>query len=526
MKMRWFSLFAFAVTLLLLVVAIQIQRMETLAQPAMQKGIAYVTWWSGNYSHPDADLALANLAATGANWISLLVTGYQDTIASTDIFTTTATPTDADLIHALTQAHSLGLKVMLKPHVDLLNDPSHWRGQIGQEFTTEAQWAAWFASYRNFIEHYADLAQTYGADQFSVGCELIATAHRATDWRTVVAGVRARYSGPLTYAANHSGEETSITWWDDVDYIGVDAYYPLTDKNDPTLEELKAAWGPHTTTLANLASTWGKSIIFTEIGYRSQDGANRHPGEWQSVGTVDLQEQADAYQAAFESVYSQPWFAGMFWWAWSADPFEGEPCNDNYTPHDKPAEDILRAWYGAPPRPAPTSTPQPDYSRTMEIYTDGLSPGWEDWSWGATPNLAATDQVYSGTQAISVTLETWGGLSFWHPAFDSDPYHWLEFWVRGSSSGEQPWVFFNSEDELRARPVGDCRYVEGGTIEAGIWKRVRIPLSDLNAAGRPLTRVSIQDRSGQASTAFWVDEIRLVGARPWSVCLPTVLRNH
>jgi hypothetical protein len=31
--------------------------------------------------------SLANLAATGVDWISLLVTGYQDTITSTTIFT-------------------------------------------------------------------------------------------------------------------------------------------------------------------------------------------------------------------------------------------------------------------------------------------------------------------------------------------------------------------------------------------------------------------------------------------------------
>ena len=83
--------------------------------------------------------------------------------------------------------------------------------------------------------------------------------------------------------------------------------YPLTNKNDPTLAELRAAWAPHVTTLSSLASTWKMSILFTEIGYRSQDGANQHPWDWQVVGRVDLQEQADAYQAAFESVFTQTW---------------------------------------------------------------------------------------------------------------------------------------------------------------------------------------------------------------------------
>ncbi|MFQ5593417.1 MAG: hypothetical protein ACE5HA_04645 [Anaerolineae bacterium] len=482
-----------------------------------QNAIAYAGWWSGDYSQPAADLALARLADTGANWISLLATGYQDNIGSTTIYTNTATPTDADLIHVITEAHSLGLQVMLKPHLDLWDDPDHWRGEIGDAFSSEAEWAAWFAAYQDFIWHYAELAEAHGADQFAVGTELVGTTQREADWRAVIAGVRSRYSGPIVYAANHSGEETSITWWDAVDLIGVDAYYPLTGVDNPTVAELIAGWAPHVATLSNLANQWpAKSIILTEIGYRSQDGANRHPWDWWSGGAIDLQEQADAYQAAFESLYDQPWFAGMYWWDWETDPFQGGPCDDGYTPYDKPAEDVVRAWYGAPPRPVPLPM-LPDESQTRPIYSDGLEAGWQDWSWSATRDLAATDQVYSGTQAISVTLGAWAGLSLWHEALDTGPYYWLEFHVRGASPGGQRLSAFLHDEqgaELLKRPVDDCRYIEDGAINAGTWKRVRISLQHLNASGRPVTRVNLQDRSGQAGTAFWVDELRLVAARP------------
>lgn len=494
---------------------------------SLQMGIAYTSWWSGNYSHPDSELSLTNLASTGANWISLLVTHHQETIASTTILTTSATPTNADLTHAITEAHGLGLKVMLKPHVDLLNDPTHWRGQIGSAFTTEAEWDIWFAAYESLIFHYADLAETYGVDQFCVGTELIGTTHRAEDWRSVIYGVRTRYSGPITYASNHSGEEASITWWDAVDIIGVDAYYPLTYENNPTLDELRTAWTPYTETLANLASTWGKSIIFTEIGYRSLDGANRHPWDWEIEGAVDLQEQADAYRAAFDSVFAQSWFAGMYWWEWGTDPFAGGSCDDAFTPHDKPAEDILRVWYGAPPRPT-VPRPAPNHNTTIVIFADELGAGWEDWSWGATRDLAATGQVYSGTKAIFATLDAWGALSLHvEPALEPGPTHWLEFAIRGSSPGAYHlWASFSGEDdaELRRRPVDHCRYVEGGTIEAGTWKQVLIPLSDLDADGKILSRLSIRDRSGQATTSIWIDEIRLIGST-WRAYLPAALRR-
>ena len=313
--------------------------------PEKQKGMSYAAWSAGAYLLPDSDSSLEHLAETGANWIALIVTCYQDNLASVQVAANEATPTDAGLIHVLRQAHGMGLRVMLKPHLDLAKDPAHWRGEIGLAFTTEAQWTAWFASYRRFIEHYAELASTYGADQFCLGTELEGTTQRAADWRNIVAAVRARYGGPVLYAGNHDGEELRLTWWDAVDFIGVDAYYPLTSRTNPTLSGLKAAWQARAAALAGLAARWAKPIIITEIGYRSIDGAAIHPWDYQVKARIDLEEQADCYRAALESVYGKPWLAGIFWWAWSPDPRQGGPADDDYTPHDKPAEDILRAWY-------------------------------------------------------------------------------------------------------------------------------------------------------------------------------------
>ena len=486
-----------------------------------QKGFSYATWWSGEYSSPDADLAVANLANTGTDWISLIVTQYQDDITSTTIYTTTATPTDADLIHAITYAHSLGMKVMLKPHVDLANDPSHWRGEIGQGFGS-LQWTSWFNSYIAFINHYAQLAQANNVEQFCIGTELSTTEPRATSWRAVSTSVRNIYSGPITYAANW-GSESSLTWWDALDFIGVDAYYPLTGKNDPTVAELDTGWLPYVTTLTNLATTLNKPIIFTEIGYRSQDGANKHPWDWQVGGTLDFQEQADAYQAAFESVFNQPWFAGFYWWSWDTDPFQGGPCDDGYTPYDKPAEAVLRAWYGASPKVIHTPT-QADYSKVMNVYTDSLSYGWEDWSWSATVNFSTSYPVFSGDHAISIAAQPWGALSLHHAEFDSTAYYWLEFYARQSSNQQGLRASFSDHDDNDLRTLDFCRYAETPPIVPDVWTRIRIPLLDLNAANRSIQRLSFVNYQDHASS-FWLDQIQLIGAT-WNGYLPLVMQNH
>jgi len=317
-------------------------------QPGFQKGISYASWWQGQYSTPEADQSLTNLAAIGANWVAIVVTGYQETYTSTVIRRDLPkTPTDDDLIHAIAKAHDLGLSVMLKPHVDLSDDPAHWRGNIGAAFADEAQWQAWFASYGEFINHYAILAQENGVEQFCVGTELVATSSREEDWRAVLKGVRECFTGPITYASNHGGEESSITWWDAVDYIGVDAYYALTDKDDPSVDELKATWVQrgYIETLAGLSEEYDRLILLTEIGYRSVDGTTIAPWEWQSEPAIDLQEQADAYRAALEVLWGQPWLAGIYWWNWDTNPNRGGETDTDFTPHNKPAEEVLKTYY-------------------------------------------------------------------------------------------------------------------------------------------------------------------------------------
>ena len=332
------------------------------ARSAFQKGMTFADWRaftaprSGLYAAPGTDEALRNLAATGANWIALVVGCGQENAASTSVVCSAPrTATDAELRHVIDLAHALGIRVLLKPQLDFSaeSDPSRFRGHIGSAFTTAPQWEAWFASYRQFMTRYAALAEAADVDMLSIGVELGGTTHREEEWRTTIREVRRVFSGPITYSSLSStgappphGEEKRIVWWDAVDYIGVDAYYPLTNKNDPTVAELKEAWTSrgYPSLLEDLSRKFAKPLIFTEFGYRSVDGASRTPGAYLTKSPVDLQEQADAYQAALEVLWGRPWLAGIFWWQWFADPRFGGVTNDDFTPFGKPAEQMLRTF--------------------------------------------------------------------------------------------------------------------------------------------------------------------------------------
>jgi hypothetical protein len=305
------------------------------------------------YTPPGADQNLKNLALTGANWIAISLRWGQETISSTKISRSeNATATDAELRHVIDLAHSLGIRVLLMPMLHLSNDPTHGHIYIASTFNSETQWQEWFTSYREFINYYATFSQEAEVDMLFIGNELGATTHREADWRRVIQEVRQRYRGPITYDSLCGGfpfpmgEYVRIKWWDAVDYIGVGGYFPLTDKNDPTVEELKAAWTDkgYLAELEALSREFNKPVIISEIGYPSIDGVNKIPASSPFNATQDIQEQADCYQAVFEVFWGKPWLKGMFWFYWPANPEPG-PADTSYTPYGKPAEEIIKKYY-------------------------------------------------------------------------------------------------------------------------------------------------------------------------------------
>jgi len=311
-------------------------------------GVTHVSWWHDEYGYAAATDSRRALAATGAGWMGLLATWYMETRTSSAIAPNASSSNDDDVVRkAIDEAHALGLKVMLKPHVDVRDGT--WRAQI-----TPADAAAWFESYAAFVDHYAAIAAEKDVEMLCIGTELMSVTRSpyASAWSAVVARIRARYRGALTYAANANDaadEFTSATVWPLVDVLGLDVYTPLTAKKDPTRAELAAAWRRNkdgndmVAAYRNFQSAWGKPLVFTEIGYRSADGANSAPWDWGMTAARDTAEQADCYAAMYEVWASEKsWFRGPFWWAWDVSaPAAGDT---GYNPRGKPAEDVLRQW--------------------------------------------------------------------------------------------------------------------------------------------------------------------------------------
>jgi hypothetical protein len=306
------------------------------------RGMSYTSWGQEALSEPGSDQSLVKMRAVGVDTVSINVWEFQDNKNSTEIAPDFSrySSSESSIRHAIRRAKSLGMKVMLKPNIDLRDGT--WRAEIVPS-------DAWFAAYRGFIWKYATIAQQEGVDIMSIGTEFRDTEGWSDHWRGVASTVRNAFLGKITYATNH-GDEQKIQWWDAVDYIGIDAYYVLSSSPDPTLSELKSVWKDRADAIEawNLSS-WNKPVLFTEAGYRSARGSASMPWDFTHQGTVDLTLQANCYDALLAEMTTRSWFRGVMWWNWETNPDAGGPLDNSFTPQGKPVEEVLRRYYDPVP---------------------------------------------------------------------------------------------------------------------------------------------------------------------------------
>ncbi len=290
------------------------------------------------YGSDRANAQLTRLAGLGVTDIALNPFAYTRSLSSPDIqWGGDDTLTDDDLRIQCKQAHALGMRVMMKPH---LWSWSFAAGKGNSDIDMEpAAWALWFQKYTEYAVHFAKLAAECGCHSLCVGLEYtIATRENPGAWARVAEACRKVFPGEIVYAANWWEEWEIFTDWAAFDLVGIDAYFPLEGR---TIESQRASWSPVLDRIEKI----GRPVLFTEAGFQSIVDAAAHPWESHDSGVPDLDGQAIAYEALLGAATARSWFRGIYWWKWFTDlPGEGDP----FVPADKPAEDVIRAWFQAP----------------------------------------------------------------------------------------------------------------------------------------------------------------------------------
>lgn len=314
------------------------------SSPAASKEIKGISYESPS-SMVDAE-TFAGMPSINANYVALIPFGFvrpDDPQVQFDLSWQWWGERSVGIETLTKYAHQKGLKVMIKPQV--------WIGGGGFTGTyqpsDEAGWQTLEQSYRQYIIRFARLAEQQQAEMFCVGTEFKAfMVARPAYWGRLIDSVRSVYSGKLTYAGNWDSYK-QFPHWAKLDFIGIDAYFPLSDSQTPSVTALRENWQGVKAEIKAMHMAYDKPVVFTEYGYRSVDYCAKTPWESGSAGAVNLQAQINAYQAVYEEFWSEPWFEGGFLWKWH--PYydsAGGPDNNRFTPQNKPVEATISEWYG------------------------------------------------------------------------------------------------------------------------------------------------------------------------------------
>jgi hypothetical protein len=288
------------------------------------------------FTPSDFSESLSRLKKDGITDLFLIPYYFSRDERSDSIFPTGQTIADSALALAIGLAGDSGFSMALKPHVDCLNGVPRYR-------IDPANMQKWAGHYAAFALHYARISAAMGLQRFVVGTELD-NVSETKEFFEIIAKVRTAFTGEILYAASWD-HFIDAEIWKHVDAIGVDAYFNLDNARQHSMSALMESWNYWLNVISEVGSSEGKPVILTEAGFCSRNGAAVNPGSWETAPVYNGQVQADCYRALLSQAASFKKITGIFWWQWELGGAGGEN-NCDYTPRDKPAEKVLKEYWG------------------------------------------------------------------------------------------------------------------------------------------------------------------------------------
>ena len=295
-------------------------------------------------------LSLDSLKSLGVNAVAIVPYTFMRGIEAVDTLPIPdhyGAENDSAVQHSVREAHRRGFAVMLKPQIWIRG---HWPGAI--DFASDDEWNTFFTAYERWILHYADMAEREGIHALCLGTELVHTTLKHPErWRAIIARVRERYHGQLTYAANWGEEFENLSFWADLDVMGLNSYYPLAADgraDDATLRNGARRW---MRMADSISRAHDRPLWLTEVGYRSVEGAWQNPHAEAGDRPPSADAQLRCYRALAAAVCGSDRVTGMFVWKWPSylghqEGRDGRPVG--FVPGGKPAGEVLRELYRYP----------------------------------------------------------------------------------------------------------------------------------------------------------------------------------
>ena len=298
------------------------------------------SFYGHGYDHDKWHKNLERIKQSGAEWVNLVRTFYQTDVKSSDVHADEyRTPTLITLKNIIQDAHELGLMVQIHLAINLnKRESDDWHGRIRPKNRH-----LWWANYQALVLEMAEFSKRNEVEALIIGTEYTGLQSHNNSWRTLIKMIRkqAQYPGMLGYGANYNSLD--IAWLDRLDFLGISAYWPLSEDKDPSIEILNQSWQR----INNKLGKWmtkhpSLRVEFTEAGYTSQPYASVHPFSWKphKGKAQSLTEQLLCYRSLNDFLKQESKIKGIHIFASTAD--DDYPDSIGYTPFGKPAEKVLK----------------------------------------------------------------------------------------------------------------------------------------------------------------------------------------
>jgi hypothetical protein len=329
----------------------------------------YSPAWAAHFTN-----ALSVVKSLGANWAVFTPTWTATRQAPPHLEAVPGQDMDPNQLSSVVlKARELQLKNALYPRPRFDADPGAWFVQAPRDF---AWWVTWFDRYRLFVLNFTDLAQQNGANALILGGDWLAPAlphgllpdgsasgvpeDAETRWRTLIQEVRTRFSGTMGWAISYPvGFQNQPPFLDALDLLYVEFSPALADQPGASEADLAArAAGQLDNDVLPFQQRWNKPLVLA-AGYPSAAGgitgclpnpaggclafsALDQPQADSYPLSLDLNEQANAYNALLLAVNGRTWISGFV----SQGFYPPVPLQDTSSSvHGKPASGVLWFWY-------------------------------------------------------------------------------------------------------------------------------------------------------------------------------------
>ena len=330
------------------------------------------------YHQPDwsafTDMAMQNIQEIGANWVVL---DPSWTYLSSNPLLFGATPGSdpllPDIEAMVTQARTRSLNAALFPQPRFPVAAADWWRAAPRDPTW---WQAWFDYYRAFAVHFADAASRSGAQALILGGDWIlpalpggtlsdgnpsgVPADADVRWQNLIAEVRGHFRGQVLWAVPYTPPNViTPTFIANTDGVYLLVSGNLSESATPTSADLaQAAAQLLDNGVGPLQAVLGKPV-YLAFAYPSASGATKNclPAQsatcldWKALSqpsvdrgeiTLNLQLQADIYEALFAAVNTRPWVSGVVSRGYYPPTLLADK---SASVHGKPAQDVLWYWY-------------------------------------------------------------------------------------------------------------------------------------------------------------------------------------